>query len=101
MAADHVRGEMDISHHKATFDGFMAVSTWGGLLTALSVLLLTLIFAVGMDWMGALLATTVVSIIAGLVLKMSTAWYVTVGGLFVFTLICGGVAELAGMALAG
>ncbi|WP_203294002.1 aa3-type cytochrome c oxidase subunit IV [Maricaulis parjimensis] len=101
MATEHVRGEMDIADHKATFDGFMAVSTWGGLLTALTVFLLTLIFAVGMDWIGALIGTTVVGIIAGLVMKMSTAWYVTLGGLFVFTLICGGIAQLAGMALAG
>jgi hypothetical protein len=101
MAADHVRGDMDISHHKATFDGFMAVTVWGSLLTAISVLYLTLVFAVGMDWMASLIGVTVVSVIAGLVMKMSTAWYVTVGGLFVLTLICGGIVQLFGMALAG
>ena len=32
---------------------------------------------------------------------MKTSWYVTVGGLFVFGLICGGLAQLFSAFLAG
>jgi hypothetical protein len=101
MAADHVRGEMDISQHKSTFDGFMAVSTWGSLLTGVTVLYLTLAFAVGLDWLASLIGVAIVGVIAGLILQMKTSWYVTVAGLFVFGLICGGVAQLFSLALGG
>jgi hypothetical protein len=101
MAADHARGEMDISHHKATFDGFMAVTVWGSLLTAICVLYLTLVFAAGFDWLASLIGVAILSVIAGLVLKMKTAWYVTVGGLFVFGLVSGGIVQLFGMVFAG
>ena len=33
MASDYVRGEMDIADQKATFDGFMAVTVWGAMMT--------------------------------------------------------------------
>ena len=101
MAADHVRGEMDISHQKSTFGGFIAVSVWSSLIIGLSVLYLTLVFGVGWDWLASLLGVTVVGVIAGLVLSMKMSWYVTVGGLFVFGLVCGGVAQLFGLAIAG
>lgn len=101
MAADHARGEMDISQHKATFDGFIAVAVWGSLLTALSILYLTLVFAVGYDWLASLIGVTVVGVIAGLVMKMKMSWYVTVGGLFVFGLIGGGIVQLFGAVFAG
>lgn len=101
MAADHARGEMDISQHRATFDGFMAVTVWGSLLTAVSVLYLTLVFAVGYDWLASLIGVAVVGVIAGLVMKMQTAWYITVAGLFFFGLIGGGIVQLFGMVFAG
>jgi len=101
MAADHVRGEMNISQHKATFDGFMAVSVWGTLITALSILYFTLVFAVGYDWMASLIGCAVVGVIAGLVMNMKTAWYMTVAGLFILGLVFGGIVNLFGMFLAG
>jgi hypothetical protein len=101
MAADYVRGDMDMSQHESTFHGFMAVSTWGSLLTGLTVLYLTLAFAVGIDWLASLVGVAVVGVVAGLILSMKTSWYVTVGGLFVFGLICGGVVQLFRLALGG
>lgn len=101
MAADHVRGDMDISQNKSTFDGFMAVSTWGSLLTGLTVLYLTLAFAVGVDWLASLIGVAIVGVIAGLVLSMKTSWYVTVAGLFVFGAVCGGIVQLFRLALGG
>lgn len=101
MAADHTRGEMDISHHKGTFNGFMSVSLWSALITGLSVFYLTLVFATGTDWLGALIGVAVLGALLGLVLKMKTAWYITVAGLLVFGLIAGGMVQLFGAVVAG
>lgn len=101
MASDYVRGEMNIADQKATFDGFMVVTVWGSLLTAVCVLYLTLVFAVGMDWMGSLLGVTVFGVIAGIALGMRTSWYMTVAGLFILTLITGGIVNLFGLFLGG
>jgi len=101
MASDYVRGEMDIDHQKSTFDGFIAVSVWGSLLTIVSVLYLTLAFAAGMDWLAALIATGIVGGVLGMALGMKTSWYVTLAGLFVFGLACGGLVQLFGMAFGG
>ncbi|MBR9824417.1 MAG: aa3-type cytochrome c oxidase subunit IV [Alphaproteobacteria bacterium] len=101
MASDHVRGEMDISDHKATFDGFMSVTVWSSLITALSVLYFTLVFAIGMDWMGALIASAVVGVVSGLALSMGTAWYMTVVGLFILGIVCGGIVHLFGAVIGG
>lgn len=101
MASDHVRGEMDISDHKATFDGFMSVTVWSSLITAVSVLYFTLVFAIGMDWLGALVAVGVVGVVSGLALSMGTAWYMTVAGLFVLGLIIGGIVQLFGAVIGG
>ncbi|MHA6288758.1 aa3-type cytochrome c oxidase subunit IV [Maricaulis sp. CAU 1757] len=99
MAADHVRGEMDVSHHKSTYDGFMAVSLWSSLIIGLSVLYMTLVFAVGTDWLGSLIGVTIAGVVAGLVLKMKAAWYATVAGMFILTLISGGIVMLFGAAI--
>ena len=101
MATDYVRGEMDIADHKSTFNGFISVSVWSSLIIGLTILYLTLVFAVGLDWMASLIGCAVIGVILGLVMKMKTAWYVTVGGMFVFGLICGGFAWLFSTALAG
>ncbi|MFS2316890.1 aa3-type cytochrome c oxidase subunit IV [Maricaulis sp. D1M11] len=101
MASDYNRGEMDITDQKDTFDGFMAVTVWSSLLTIVSVLYLTLVFAVGMGWMAGLLVCTVVGIVGGLALNMRAAWYFTVGALFVMTLVFGGVVTLFNAAFLG
>lgn len=101
MASDHVRGEMDISQHKSTFDGFMAVTVWSSLITGLWILYFTLVFAVGFDWMGSLIACTVLGVIGGLALNMRTSWYMAVVGQFIFGLVCGGIVMLFGAALGG
>ncbi|MBO6797439.1 aa3-type cytochrome c oxidase subunit IV [Maricaulis sp.] len=101
MASDHVRGEMDITEHKSTFDGFMTMTVWSCLLTIVILLFFILVFAIGMNWMGALIATGVVGVVLGLALSMKTSWYVTVAGLFVSGLIGGGIVSLFGAFLAG
>ena len=101
MAADYTRGEMNIASQKSTFDGFMSVTLWSSLLLVVTLFYLTLVFAVGVDWMGALIGVGILGIVLGLLTSMKTSWYVTVGGLFVFGLICGGVTQLAGVFFAG
>mgnify|MGYP000023532380 CR=1 FL=1 len=101
MASDYVRGEMDIADQKATFGGFIAVTIWGSLLTIVSVLYLTLVFAVGMDWLAGLIGTAIVGGVLGLARGMKTSWYVTLGGLFFFGLVCGGIVQLFGMVIGG
>ena len=101
MAADYTRGEMNIASQKSTFDGFMSVTLWSSLLLVVTLFYLTLVFAVGTDWMASLIGVGILGIVLGLLTSMKTSWYVTVGGLFVFALICGGVVKLAGTFLAG
>ena len=101
MASDYTRGEMNIASQKGTFDGFMAVSLWGSLILGLMIFYMTLVFAVGSDWMGSLIGVAVLGVVLGLVTSMKTSWYATVGGLFVFGLICGGLTQLFGVFLAG
>jgi len=38
---EHVHGDMDITEHKSTYDGFMALTKWG---TGATVLVLVLMF---------------------------------------------------------
>ncbi len=101
MASDHVRGEMDITEHKSTFDGFMTMTVWSCLLTIVILLYFILVFAIGMGWMAALIATGVVGVVLGLALSMKTSWYVTVAGLFFTGLVGGGIVSLFGAFLAG
>lgn len=101
MAADYTRGEMNIKSQKGTFDGFMAVTLWSSLILIISIFYMTLVFAVGADWMGSLIGVAILGIVLGLLTSMKTAWYVTVGGLFVFSLICGGLVQLASAFFAG
>ena len=42
--AEHEKGSMDISHHEATYTGFMKLTTWFTGLTVVVVLLLMFIF---------------------------------------------------------
>jgi len=42
--AEHEKGTMDISHHEATYTGFMKVATWCTGITVAVVLVLMFIF---------------------------------------------------------
>jgi hypothetical protein len=99
MSADYVRGKMDISAQKGTFDGVMMVSVWSSLLLLMSIFYFTLVFAVGVDWMGALIGVSALSAVLGMLLSMGSAWYFTVAGLFVFGLAIGGISALVGALL--
>jgi len=84
MASGHsnyIHGEMDVDAHKGTFDGFMKWTVYGGAFIALTVILPTLVFAAGVSWFPALIATTVLGFIFGFVLKLKGSWYATLIGL--------------------
>mgnify|MGYP000678147560 CR=1 FL=1 len=83
--SDYARGTMEVAAQTGTFSGFMGGMKYGGSLVALFVVMPTLVFAVGLHWLPALIATVVFGFILGVVLKLKGAWYVSVVGLAVLT----------------
>ena len=87
--SDYIRGEMDISDHKATFDGVMNVSVYVGLMTSIVVLYLTLVFCGVTDWFSGLIATAIVGAISGFALKQGVLYWTSFIAFAVITLISG------------
>jgi len=83
-SSNYNRGEMDVKAQSGTFGGFMGMTKYGGALVALIVLMPTLVFAVGMSWLSALVISVVAGFLIGLALKFKAIWYVTLIGLAVF-----------------
>jgi len=94
MASDYTRGEMEISDQSNTFSGFIQTTIWSCGYIGIGVLLMTLIFAVGMNWMVALGISFALGILTGLALGMKTAWYATLIGMTVLMGIVGLVGGL-------
>ena len=96
------QGAMDIKDQQATFHGFLAAAQWGSLLIVQAVALLTVSFAIGAGWWAGLAAFVVIGVGAGLVMKMSGAWWAALIGL-TLALGVGGVvvAILAGLMSGG
>ncbi|WP_321490783.1 aa3-type cytochrome c oxidase subunit IV [uncultured Hyphomonas sp.] len=91
-ASEYHRGEMDIHDQKATWDGFIAGSTWGSLILTLMLGHAILAVAIGIHWAVSLGLMTILGIVSGLVLNMSGRWYATLvilllTGLFVQAMI--------------
>lgn len=76
--SDYDRGSMEVSAQSGTFSGFMGGTIYGGSALTLIVLMPTLVFAVGMGWFSALVATVILGFVLGVVLKLHPAWYVGV-----------------------
>jgi len=81
--SDYMHGTMEIGAQSGAFSGFMSGTKYGGALVALFVLMPTLVFAVGIHWFYALVATLVFGFILGVALKLKAAWYVCLIGLAV------------------
>lgn len=96
MADDYTRGEMDISHHKATFDGVMSVSVFASILTGLVVLYLTLVFGGGIGWINSLIVSAIVAGVSGVVLKQGALYWVFVGVLAAIAVVSGGLVTALG-----
>lgn len=66
-ASDYHRGEMDIHEQTRTYHSFLVLSKWGSLALAVGVLFFSLLFAVGVGFIGAAV-TSVVLLVLGIVL---------------------------------
>jgi hypothetical protein len=94
MAEDYTRGQMDISHHKTTYDAVMKVSIFISVLLGLIVLYLTLVFAADMNWITALIVSLIAGGLTGIALKQGARYWASLGLLAVITLISGGITLL-------
>lgn len=96
-SSNYTRGEMDVDSQSRSFGGFMGLTKYGGTAVALIVLMPTLVFAAGMAWLPALIATIVLGVIIGAVLKLKGLYYVSLIGASVFVaIICVLLSLLAG-----
>lgn len=86
-SSNYTRGEMDVRAQSGSFGGFMGLTKYGGTAVALVVLMPTLIFAVGLSWFPALLATIFLGIIIGIMLKLKGVFYVSLIGTSIFVAI--------------
>ena len=87
--SDYDRGSMEITGQKGTFSGFMGGTVYGGSAIALVVIMPTLIFAVGMGWLWALITTFIIGLLLGLGLKLKSGWYVgLIGASIVAAIFC-------------
>lgn len=87
-------GQMDISDHRATFSGFIKASEWGTVLTVALVALLTVAFAMGLGWFPGLMAFLAIAVIAGLLMRMGAAWWVTIAVATILMTLGGGLVSL-------
>ena len=97
--SEYHHGEMDIKAQEDTWHGFIVGSTWGGLLTILSIGYAVLAIAIGMNWMIALGLMTVLGFAAGLFLNMGVRWMATMVLLVILALIVQAFIWLFGAAL--
>ena len=97
--SEYHHGDMDIEAQEATWHGFIVGSTWGGLITVLSVGYAVLAVAIGMNWMISLGLMTVLGFAAGLFLNMGGRWMATMVLLVILALIVQAFIWLFGAAL--
>jgi hypothetical protein len=67
--SDYHRGDMDISEHTSTFNGFIALSKWGSLTIAVALLFLVMMFCAHAGLFQAALAAIVVAAVGGFILR--------------------------------
>ncbi|MBL4596292.1 MAG: aa3-type cytochrome c oxidase subunit IV [Robiginitomaculum sp.] len=86
---NYVHGEQDISAQRQTYSHIINITTWSAALLCILVLFFSLVFAAKMAWFPALIISFVTSVVIGMILKLSGAWYGVMIGLSVCTLIVG------------
>jgi Bacterial aa3 type cytochrome c oxidase subunit IV len=75
-AAHHgAEGGMDIADQKQTFSGFLTATVWIAAHIVMAVALLVVAFAMGQGWFAGLSAFAIIGVIAGLLFRMSGAWW--------------------------
>lgn len=94
--SDYKHGSMAVDAQSGTFSGFMGGTKYGGTAIALIVIMPTLVFAVGMHWFPALVATVILGFVIGVALRLKGGWYVGLIGAAVLTaLISAGLSLFA------
>lgn len=68
-SSDYHRGEMDIHEQSATYAGFMALTKWGSLITAVGILFITLWFCTKAGFVGSAFSAIVLGVIGFLLLR--------------------------------
>jgi hypothetical protein len=68
-------GGMDIEDQRQTFHGFLTATVWMCAHIAQYVALFTIAFAIGAGWWPGLIAFVAIGAGAGLIFKMSGAWW--------------------------
>lgn len=96
MADEYTRGEMDVSEHKATFDGVMQVSVFSTLIIGLAVLYLTLVFGGAIGWINALIVSAIIGVLGGVVMKQGALYWVFMAGLAAIAVVAGALVSLLG-----
>lgn len=66
---DYHRGEMDVHEQARTYHNFLAAYKWCSLILAAGILFFSLIFAVGVGFIGSAVTAFVVLVIGFLVLR--------------------------------
>jgi len=96
---EYHHGEMDIQDQKATWNGFITGSVWGGLITILIVGHATLALAIGMNWAISLGLMAITGFAAGMFLNLGGRWMATVVVMIVLALIVQAMIWLFGAVL--
>jgi len=89
--ANHEHGKMDISSHKALFNGFLKTTEWSCVLLAMVLGLTVCAFAMGLGWWTGLIVWLVIGVAAGFLMGLGGAWWATVIGSTVVLAIGGAI----------
>ncbi|PHR56962.1 MAG: hypothetical protein COA47_12445 [Robiginitomaculum sp.] len=96
--SNYQHGAQNISQHRETYGRILDITVWSGGLIGVSILFFSMVFAAKIAWFPALIISFVTAILTGMVLKIGSAWYATIVGLAILTLIMGmGISAIAGL----
>ena len=87
--SDYIHGTMAVDGHDKTFKGFAKASAFITAFLVVVLLMPILIFAAGMTWFPALIATFIVGVLISPALKLGGSWYATLFGLAVLGFFLG------------
>lgn len=89
MASNYTRGEMDITEQRSMYVGVIRAGVSCTLVTAYSLVFLTLAFATGMGWFTSLGFALATGAIGGVAMKQGPWYWLTTAVLTVITAIVG------------
>ncbi len=94
MAEEYIRGDMDISEHKASFDGFIGVSVYSTLVIVTTLLCVILVFGAHFHWLTAMFVSAIVGGLGGFFMKQGAGYWATLVVLAIIGFIIGGLVTL-------